>query len=115
MLRVTYVTCYTLHLLRDVCSMICYVLHVICYLLHSICYLLHVTCITISSSGFHTRIEPADHTPVGIRYPNIIALKGNDTRICADKFVINEVHRRKVEYYTNPPFINGMIMRNSNT
>ena len=45
--------------------------------------------------------------PVGIRYPDIIAWKGNsceiiDTRICADKFVINEAHIRKVAYYNQP-------------
>ena len=60
-------------------------------------YTLHILLQTISSSGFHTRIEPANPTPVGIRYPDIIAWKGNtceiiDTRIWADNFVINEAH-----------------------
>ena len=48
--------------------------------------------------------EPANPTLVGIRYPDITAWKGNtcemvDTMICADKFVINEAHSRKVAYY----------------
>ena len=72
----------------------------------------------MSSSWFHIRIELANLTPVGIRYPDIIAWKGNtceiiDTRIWADNVVINETHSCKVAYYTNPPLINGMRMYNS--
>ena len=62
---------------------------------------------TISSCGFHTRIAPANTTPVGIQYPDIITWKGNiceiiDTMIWADNFVINEAHSCKVAYYINP-------------
>ncbi|MEG7524136.1 MAG: hypothetical protein M3H12_13710, partial [Chromatiales bacterium] len=57
--------------------------------------------------GFTTKVEPAIPTPAGIRYPDIIAWKGNlcavvDTTIIADNFSTNDAHTRKATYYDQP-------------
>ena len=58
-------------------------------------------------SGFTTRVEPAIPTPAGVRYPDLVAWKGDkcvviDTTIVADNYDPDDAHERKVVYYDQP-------------
>ena len=62
---------------------------------------------TLGKTGYTTRVEPATPTPAGVRYPDLIAWKGDncvviDTTIVADNFDPDGAHERKVVYYDKP-------------
>ena len=62
---------------------------------------------TLGKTGYTTRVEPAIPTPAGVRYPDLIAWKGDkcvviDTTIVADNFDPDGAHERKVVYYDKP-------------
>ena len=59
---------------------------------------------SMRKNGFSTHVEPAIPTPAGLRYPDLIAYKGNtcvviDTTIIGDTFDLDAAHGRKVAYY----------------
>ena len=57
--------------------------------------------------GFTTLVEPPIPTPAGLRYPDIVAFKGDtcavvDTTIIGDTFSMDAAHVRKQKYYDTP-------------
>ena len=62
---------------------------------------------TLIKRGFTTIVEPPIPTPAGLRYPDIVAFKGDtcavvDTTIIGDTFDMDAAHVRKQKYYDTP-------------
>ena len=58
----------------------------------------------LTKGGYTTRVEPPIPTPAGMRYPDLVIVKGGvcmviDVTIIGDTFDLDLAHARKVQHY----------------